>query len=148
MLKNKEIYLEKTLQTITPADMAARLNKSLRWVYGHAHELGGARIGGSWIFTEEGLANAIKGGREVACSRKNEGGTGNETVRGKERSTQLGIGNKKAAQRDPGIAAEAARLGLVDLCNKISGQCRTVIQQEDVSGKTISMQAYACRMGG
>ena len=30
---------------------------------------------------------------------------------------------------------------------KISGRCRAIVQQEDVSGKTLSMQAYTCRKG-
>jgi hypothetical protein len=37
------------------------MHKSVRWVYGNAAALGGVKVGGSWIFTEEGLVNALQG---------------------------------------------------------------------------------------
>lgn len=46
---------------LTPQDVSKLLNRSSRWVYDHARELGAARIGKVWIFTREGLENAILG---------------------------------------------------------------------------------------
>ena len=51
---------EQGITVISPKDIAARLHKSLHWVYDHGFELGGIRIGGSWIFTEEALKVAIQ----------------------------------------------------------------------------------------
>ena len=46
---------------ITAKKVAKTLQKSLNWVYDHALDLGAKRIGGSWIFTKEGLDHAIQG---------------------------------------------------------------------------------------
>lgn len=55
---------EAKLSIILPSSgVAELLHKSLRWVYLHAAELGAARIGGSWIFTEEGLRDALQRAR-------------------------------------------------------------------------------------
>lgn len=42
-------------------DLAKRLQKSAKWIYAHAGELGGTRVGRSWIFIEEAFQNAILG---------------------------------------------------------------------------------------
>ena len=43
------------MKILHPKQVAKTLGKSLRWTYNHAHELGAAKIGGAWLFTEEGL---------------------------------------------------------------------------------------------
>ena len=53
------------ITVIKPGEIAKHLNKSLQWVYHNAGALGAVRIGKSWIFTEEGLKNAIQGKREM-----------------------------------------------------------------------------------
>jgi len=42
-------------------DLAIRLKKSAKWIYAHAEELGGTRVGRSWIFSEESVSNALLG---------------------------------------------------------------------------------------
>jgi len=59
-------------QIVKASEIAKRLNKSLRWVYAHGAELGGARIGKTWIFTEEGLADAYKRQNAEAMERANQ----------------------------------------------------------------------------
>jgi hypothetical protein len=45
---------------LTPATISEMLNMSIRWVYLHASELGASRIGKTWIFTQEGLEDALQ----------------------------------------------------------------------------------------
>jgi len=52
------------MNIIQPEHIAIKLGKSKRWVYSHALDLGGKKIGGSWFFTEEGFENAILGNDE------------------------------------------------------------------------------------
>jgi hypothetical protein len=42
-------------------DLVKPLKKSLKWIYHHAEELGGTRIGRTWIFSEEAIRNALLG---------------------------------------------------------------------------------------
>ena len=50
-------------------EIAKRLGKSKRWVYAHGYELGGVKIGGTWIFTLEGFRDAIQGKRQRWLAR-------------------------------------------------------------------------------
>jgi hypothetical protein len=45
---------------LKPQEIADQLKMSLNWVYRNADALGAVRIGGMWIFTEEGLKNALQ----------------------------------------------------------------------------------------
>lgn len=45
---------------LTPKEIADLLGKSTSWVYDNASKLGGVKIGGSWIFTEEGLKAVLQ----------------------------------------------------------------------------------------
>lgn len=77
---------------LTPAEVAAKLKKSLRWVYNHAADLGAARIGKSLIFTEEGLIDAIQRGQEVEGvhhSQKRQ--KDHQAVHNQERGQRVGI---------------------------------------------------------
>jgi hypothetical protein len=47
------------MTVLDPKHISRLLNRSERWVYTHAHELGARRIGRTWIFTQEGLESAI-----------------------------------------------------------------------------------------
>jgi hypothetical protein len=45
---------------ILPAKKVAQiLGKNLRWVYANAPQLGGLKVGGSWIFTRANLERAL-----------------------------------------------------------------------------------------
>jgi hypothetical protein len=50
---------------MSPQEVANSLRKSLRWVYKNAYFLGASKIGGSWIFTREGLHDAIQRGQRL-----------------------------------------------------------------------------------
>jgi hypothetical protein len=54
------------VEVIPPSEVASLLHKKLKRVYAHAAELGAAPIGGSWIFTQEALENALQRSREMA----------------------------------------------------------------------------------
>ena len=51
---------EQWITVISPKDIAESIHKPLHWVYHHGFELGGIKIGGSWIFTEEAFKDAIQ----------------------------------------------------------------------------------------
>ena len=54
---------------IKPAEIAKILDRSLRWVYNNAYELGGIRIGGSWFFTKERFGSALSGQNQEWMAR-------------------------------------------------------------------------------
>lgn len=54
------------MDILTPQNIAEKLEKSTRWVYQNALQLGGVKIGGSWFFTGEGLKNAVQGREKMA----------------------------------------------------------------------------------
>lgn len=47
------------MQILPAKQVAHTVGKSLRWVYAHAHQLGGLKVGGSWIFTRANLERAL-----------------------------------------------------------------------------------------
>lgn len=51
------------MTVISPTEVAIILKKSLSWVYAHASELGASRIGGSLIYTMEGIVHAFEEGK-------------------------------------------------------------------------------------
>ena len=53
------------LITLTTKEVANILRKSSHWVYEHYRKLAGVKIGGSIIFTEENLKDAISRGQEM-----------------------------------------------------------------------------------
>jgi hypothetical protein len=42
-------------------DLASIVQKSAKWLYQHAPQLGGKKFGGAWVFTKEGLESALLG---------------------------------------------------------------------------------------
>ena len=52
------------LRVMSPEEVATLLRKSRSWVYGHAAELGASKIGSTWIFTQEGLSEALRNSRK------------------------------------------------------------------------------------
>ena len=53
------------MNILTAKEISIRLKKSLKFVYANASELEGTKIGGSWIFTQEGFENAIQIGKKL-----------------------------------------------------------------------------------
>lgn len=113
------------VEVIRPERIAKALNKSLSWVYAHAEELGGARIGGSWIFTVRGLKESLEnatlrqGEKEMARDDHGERAKASKTVRYQGGSKRLG-GKKK--ERNPyGSGEEPGRFGIADAFSQILG---------------------------
>ena len=94
---------------LTPEAVAVRFDKSVKWVYKHAPELGGSKIGGSWFFTEGGLSDALQRGQLLAGSRNNKPKkSGAESLSIETGRHQVGKGRKKKAVKSNN------RHGLVD----------------------------------
>lgn len=74
---------------ISPEEVAKLLGKSRSWVYGHAPELGASRIGASWIFTKEGLTEALQKARREDSPKKNAKHTQEKSVFTKRSSKAL-----------------------------------------------------------
>jgi hypothetical protein len=104
------------MKTVPIKEVAKRLDKSLGWVYLNAMALGGTKIGGSWIFTEEGLENALlrQEQKEVEGQGDGEwsnfirpvphkkrgkglGGRGKEAAKAKDQHNLLGPGRKRVS---------------------------------------------------
>jgi len=102
-----------TMNILNVKDISKKLNKSLRWCYEHAQELGAARIGGSWIFTEEGLQDALQRGQELARSSSLSGKAAPNIKVYETRSHRMGIRKTEGIERERKEAA--ARHGLDDL---------------------------------
>lgn len=75
-------------------DITDRLRVSRAWVYAHADQLGGVRIGGKVFFTEEGLANALQGPGEMAGSRQDKRSPRQRDVSNEGRGKILGGGDE------------------------------------------------------
>jgi hypothetical protein len=107
------------MEILTPKDIAQRLKKSERWVYTHADELGGAKIGGSWFFTEGRIEDALQRKRKIQGRGnlpRQEGG--DKTVFAKGGCKGMGNQNKKEIHENRQAAAE--RHDLVRFLHKVS----------------------------
>jgi hypothetical protein len=80
------------INILQPQAIADRLNKSKRWVYDNASALGGVKIGGSWIFTQEGLDHAIMGQaeRNLESAGKVQRAEISGQLRNQKRSNRMG----------------------------------------------------------
>jgi hypothetical protein len=56
---------------LSAKDVAERLNKPVAWVHAHGRQLGGAKIGRYWFFTEENFQDAIQGQGRKNLERAN-----------------------------------------------------------------------------
>jgi hypothetical protein len=113
MMLEKMLNISPTYNThdliLTPEVVAVRFDKSVKWVYKYAPELGGSKIGGSWFFTEGGLSDALQRGQLLAGSRNNKAQKGSpKDVQAKTRGYPVGKGRKKKAVESDN------RHGLVD----------------------------------
>ena len=101
------------MEFISPRDISAQINKSIRWVYSHAHDLGGIKIGGSWIFTKEGFENAIQTKQKVASGGNIPGQKIPDPMQKQKGGHCLGKQNAKGIKAERREAAK--RHGLDDL---------------------------------
>jgi hypothetical protein len=93
-----------------PEDVAVFFGKTTRWVYKNAAQLNGAKIGGSWIFTKEGISDAIQRGQEMARESNFQGAKVHVITPDKKRRRGLGGKEKKGAERSRKSLAERAGL--------------------------------------
>jgi len=101
------------MEFISPKEVAGKIKKSIRWVYSHADQLGGVKIGGSWIFTKEGFKNAIQTKQKMESSGYFQRPTVSGTLQYQKRSNYLGKRKTKGVET---VRREAAmRHGLDDL---------------------------------
>ena len=79
--------------------MALWFKKSQRWVYQYAHELGGFRIGGSWVFTKKGVEDALQRRKTMESYRniQEDQVSGNEAY--KKRRRKMGSEKTKGVER-------------------------------------------------
>lgn len=105
---------------IKPEEIARRLEKSLSWVYANAHHLGGAKIGGSWIFEEEEVENALQRGRQMERSGHGGRTAKNKAVRHQKGRKRLGGGRKEEVEK---LSADIRRHGLECFLYSLSQLC-------------------------
>jgi hypothetical protein len=108
----------KKLKLFKPKDISTILGMSIRWVYEHAKELGGFKLGGQLFFDQEGIENAIQRGKEMAGKGYFPGRSLHLNPADKKRSQRLG--NRKDKRAEAGREEEAARHGLARFLGKIS----------------------------
>jgi hypothetical protein len=101
------------MEFISPRDISAQINKSIRWVYSNAYDLGGTKIGGSWIFTKEGFENAIQTKQKVARGGNSQRPEIPSIVQHKKGRSCLGKRETKGIEAERRKAAK--RHGLDDL---------------------------------
>lgn len=88
-------------------------------MYNHWQELGGCKIGGTIIFTKEGVQDAIQRGQTMASNATSQGDQGqNKAVRHKKRSSRMRATGTGPAEKHRIETAE--RHGLIDDVRKVS----------------------------
>ncbi|MCA1962234.1 MAG: hypothetical protein LDL33_15760 [Desulfomonile sp.] len=125
---NREQWINEVRETavsamtiIKPAEVAKRLDRSVRWVYAHAAELGGVRIGKAVFFTTEGLENAFQ--KQIAEGLARPSQVGRQGLPGRFRNT--GRGRRMGGKKTPGTGAgdacpEPDRHGLARILKQVS----------------------------
>jgi len=97
---------------LTALEIAKLLRKSKSWVYDHADELGASRIGGSPIFTMEGLKDALsRTRRNMEGSRKDREKKSCSEERISDTSSSSSVGSRR--KKNDSQKARAAELGIV-----------------------------------
>ena len=112
------VHCHARLKVLHVRDLAARLKRSPKWVYAHGVELGGTRVGRSWIFTEEGLEIALLGQRQEPMARDRQMER-TKIQKGVQSQTQCGrVGSadteRLAGTGDPEDTRDPNRHGLSD----------------------------------
>jgi len=109
---------QQTPAPLSAQSVAGRLNKSLRG-YTHGGKLGGVKVGGSWIFTAEGLRDALQAqsetGSDVGRFGDGRWGSASRIVRDQGRGSELGRRRKGPVKESLESETDMAFL---PLCNK------------------------------
>jgi hypothetical protein len=101
------------MNILTAKEISVLLKKSLKFVYVNAPELGGVKIGGSWIFTKEGFENALQRGSQMAGQGNIQGRAVHKPTQNKK--SRNGLGNRKTKGTQEEREALAERAGLAHL---------------------------------
>jgi hypothetical protein len=134
--RDRERRKNRASKLLKPSDIARQIGKSLRWVYDHGAELGGAKIGRVWIFTKEGFNDAYARQREKTLEGAGKVSTANLPGRlsYKERGHKLGAPKADGTGR-VSEDADADRHGLARLLQQVFGSLRTEKHQEGFQRK-------------
>jgi hypothetical protein len=100
------------MDILTAKEISIRLKKSLKFVYANAHVLGGVKIGGSWIFTQEGFENALQRGISMASQSYIQRTTAHKPSQNKKGRNRLG--KRKASGVEEERETLASRAGFTD----------------------------------
>jgi hypothetical protein len=84
------------MEILTPKEVSKLLKKSVRWVYANADALGGVKIGGSLIFTEENLYHALQRKKQMASGGDDPRQAVHSSVADKKSGGKLGTGQTRA----------------------------------------------------
>lgn len=87
------------MDILTPQEVSKMLKKSVRWVYANGDALGGAKIGGSWIFTEENLYHTIQRKKQVAGGGDDPRQAVHRPTPDKKGGGKLGTGQTRATEQ-------------------------------------------------
>jgi hypothetical protein len=100
------------MNILTAKEISICLKKSLKFVYSNAAKLGGIKIGGSWIFTQEGFENALQRGKQLAGQSDIQRSKIHKSAQDKKGRYRLGTLKAKGTQEERETLA--ARAGLAD----------------------------------
>ena len=101
------------MEILTPQEISKLLKKSVRWVYANGDAIGGVKIGGSWIFTEGGLKDAIQTKRRQMESDGN-GQQGALKFVTRHEKTSRRVGSSRTKKAEAARKKAAIRHGLID----------------------------------
>lgn len=93
-------------------DVAKIMRVDRRWVYKHAAELGGSKIGKRLFFTMEGIQDALQRGQKVASGIQTPGAKIHMFKANKK--GRKGMGGIREKEAEATRAAAAKRHGLVE----------------------------------
>ena len=96
------------MEIMTAKELSILMTKSLKFIYTNATELGGIKIGGSWVFTREGLENAIQRKGQMAGKGDIQRPPAHESAQNKKGCNRLGTHNPKGTQKEREKLAERA----------------------------------------
>ena len=117
------------LEVLTSEEVASVLRRSRSWVLANAAALGASRIGGSWIFTKEGLNRALLRSRSMEIRQKDQRTTDKPVLRKQERSPRLG---KRAAET---IREGLNRHGVGRAGSQVPGPLSTPVHAGDLQAQ-------------
>lgn len=115
-------------------EIAQRYGKSISWVYANGHYLGGAKIGGAWIFEEKEVEDALSRGQAMARQRHGGQAAEDKVVRHQKGGKGLGSIRKEEAEIW-GADTDPGRHGIANFLQSLLGLCGSDVCKENVYGE-------------